>query len=107
MAERGADAIVVGYRKDDPRRSVGERARLQRPQVVLGPGGRRIPLLGRVQVETVDLDCRILAGSCISCGRGVYVNALGYSAVVERDADVVCAECEPEVFADRSWGGRS
>jgi hypothetical protein len=49
-----------------------------------------------------DLDCEILAGSCVSCGAGVFLNKLGYSAVLEKDADVCCMQCEDRYSAEIS-----
>lgn len=70
MGEPHSHAIVVGYAKSDVRR-----------HMKIPPADQR-------------------AGRCISCGRDVYVNAYGLSAIVERDADVCCDDCEHRYSAD-------
>lgn len=36
----------------------------------------------------------IRAGRCVSCRAEVFLNVNGVSAVRERDADVICANCD-------------
>jgi hypothetical protein len=97
---RNAGALVIGYRREDERRFVQVRAAALRPRYVRHPSGAIVPLAGVVKRETSDLDCTIDAGRCISCGHAVYLNSLGYSAVLEKDADVACMECEDRYAAE-------
>ena len=94
---RNSGALVVGYRKEDQRRFsriVGGRS--------FRVGGMVVPVLGASRTLTLEgpYRCDIVGGKCISCGRDVYLNQLGYSAVLEKDADVVCMECEDRYSAD-------
>lgn len=70
MPEARAHAIVVGFLKDDLRRF------------------RKIPV--------ADID----GGRCISCSKPVFFNLFGVSAIREKDADVVCDQCERRYQAD-------
>lgn len=99
---RNSGALVIGYRKDDERRYALRRAAESQAigRFIRGPGGMIVPASGVVNMRAADLDCNILAGSCISCGTGVYLNSLGYSAVLEKDADVCCMECEDRYSAE-------
>lgn len=92
---RNSGALVVGYRKDDLRRHV--RAV---PGTVIRAGGRVVPILGRTVRLEGEYECTIVGGRCISCGCDVYLNRWGYSAVLEKDADVACMECESRYSAD-------
>lgn len=62
--------IVVGYHRDDHERH------------------RKIP------------PADIVAGRCVACRCVVFLNALGLSAVRERDADVICRRCDRTVGLD-------
>lgn len=95
MAPRNSGALVVGFRKEDPRRHVRDV-----PYREIVAGGQRIPLLGARVRLTDSLECTIVGGRCISCSREVYLNQMGYSAVIEKDADVVCMDCEDRYSAE-------
>ncbi len=82
MAPRNSGALVVGYAKGDSRRFEVRHAS------------------GLVTLEDTPWERSIVGGSCLSCGRDVYMNHLGYSAVLENDADVVCQDCEDRYAAD-------
>lgn len=96
---RNSGALVIGYRKEDLRRFQREV-----PGGVLRFGGRVVPVIGARRTLTLEgpYRCDIIGGKCISCGRDVYLNQLGYSAVLEKDADVCCMECEDRYSADIS-----
>lgn len=100
MAERRSGALVVGYRKEDPRRHVRARAAAIRPGLIRTPSGLVVPSSGVVRRPEHELDCNHAAGACISCGRTVYLNSLGMSALHEKDADVCCMECEDRYSAE-------
>jgi hypothetical protein len=102
MAPRNSGALVVGYRLEDPRRYAERRAAESRARgrFIRTPSGALVPAEGVVRMRARDLDCEIDAGRCISCGQAVYLNSLGYSAVLERDADVCCMQCEDRYSAD-------
>jgi hypothetical protein len=36
----------------------------------------------------------VRAGRCVDCRAEVFVNIFGASALIERDADVICANCD-------------
>jgi hypothetical protein len=94
---RGGDAFVVGFRHEDPRRFVRHRVAISpRPRLIRTPSGMLVPSSGVVARNEHDLDCEIMAGKCIGCGHDVYLNALGMSALYERDADVCCMQCEAD-----------
>lgn len=72
MGNVRAHALVIGYRKEDVRR-----------------------FTEKFPPATID------AGPCIAdCGRHVFFNASGISAVRDRDADVCCLQCEYQFAAD-------
>lgn len=94
---RNSGALVVGFRREDERRF----ARVAQPEAMIG--NTRIPLLGqrpRVYRLPTELQCNLNGGACISCGRDVYLNRSGYSALIEKDADVCCTECEDRYSAE-------
>jgi hypothetical protein len=66
-------AVVVGFRSEDQRRY------------------RMIP------------PATIRSGRCVGCRAEVFLNELGTSAVTERDADVICVNCDARegVHVDR------
>lgn len=70
MPEARAHAIVVGFLEGDTRR--------------------------HFKIPKAD----IVGGKCISCGKPVYFNLFGVSAIREKDADVVCDHCERRYGAD-------
>lgn len=92
---RNSGALVVGYRREDLRRFQRD---MPYRQVVAG--GLAVPLLGARVKLTGDLQCNTIGGRCISCGHDVYLNRMGYSAVLEKDADVCCMECEDRYSAE-------
>lgn len=97
---RNSGALVVGFRKEDPRRNIHARAALERARqrasgLILPPGV--------VRMEDHELDASIIGGKCIGCNRDVYLNRLGMSAVREKDADVCCVECEQGYGADLTY----
>lgn len=93
---RNSGALVVGYRKGDPRRYVQRRTSEARAKAARS--GLWLP--GTVEMERHELDCHTIAGRCIGCNQDVYVNSLGMSAVREKDADVCCLQCETNYGAD-------
>jgi len=98
-AERRSGALVVGFRRDDPRRMARARAAAARRAPIWTPYGPA-PSEGIVRRELSELDCTLMGGYCVGCGCAVYLNTLGISAVRERDADVACSECESLYGAD-------
>ena len=97
---RNAGALVIGFRKGDPRRNVyaraaEERARQRASGILLPPGV--------VRLERHELDANIVGGKCIGCNQDVYLNSLGMSAVREKDADVACLECETHYGAELTY----
>ena len=98
MAERGAGALVIGFRREDERRF----ARVVKPSAVRTAFGQAVLLGTRPQVITLppELQANMNGGPCISCGHDVYLNRLGWSALVERDADVCCMGCEDRYSAE-------
>lgn len=95
MAARNSGALVVGYRREDRRRHVRDI-----PYRVVQAGGVRVPLLGARVRLTGAMECNRIGGRCISCGHDVYLNEMGFSAVLEKDADVCCMECEDRYSAE-------
>lgn len=102
MAPRNSGALVIGFRKEDERRYAARRALEARAvgRFIRTPSGAVVPASGVVNMRAADLDCNILAGACVSCGAGVFLNSLGYSAVLEKDADVACMDCESRYSAE-------
>ena len=97
---RNAGALVIGYRREDDRRFVAVRARRARRGWITTPSGLAVRSEGTVNVTSSELDCTLVGGRCISCGADVYVNRLGASAIVEKDADVACMQCEDRYASD-------
>lgn len=99
---RNAGALVVGFRKGDVRRFAVRRAMESRARgkLIRTPSGMLVPAEGVVNIRPQDLDCNTVGGRCVSCGADVYLNQLGYSAVLEKDADVACMECEDRFGAE-------
>ena len=64
MAKTHVHGLVAGYRSEDQRRY------------------RMIPAAD------------IKGGKCVSCRAEVFVNVYGVSALRERDADVICMNCD-------------
>ena len=64
MAKTHVHGVVVGYRSEDQRRY------LKYPKA------------------------EIRGGRCVSCRAEVFVNSFGASALRERDADVICMNCD-------------
>lgn len=96
MAPRNSGALVVGYRKEDERRFVRDMP------AGFDPGSRLF--LPARRIDLGEFRCEIDAGTCISCGARVFLNHWGYSAVLEKDADVVCFDCEDRYSADITRG---
>ncbi len=95
---RDSGDLVVGYRRYDERRFVRV---IRRASIRTAFGS--VPILGSRDATVrlpPDLECNLNGGPCISCHQDVYLNRLGWSALVEKDADVCCMDCEDRYSAE-------